>query len=805
MFSGLLQDIRYGFRQLRKEPLFAAVSIVLLALGIGANTAIFSVIDSVLLKPLPYPEPERLFFVRVKHLGGGPTALPNMFEYLALEKGISSAEAVGTILGQPFNLKWNGRSMLVRGAYTSPDYFRALGIKLLAGREFFPDEYVSGKNQAAYFDEAFWRSRLGGDLGILGKTVEMEKEVHVIAGILPGLTAQRSEATRAPEAIVPLPITQEMVDAFDRRSMVVAVRLKKGVAKEQADEEIRALYRRLAEQEPRSSRDREGYLEPAAQFLRGSSHQPLIVLALAAGLALLLACANLAGLLLARASSRLRELAIRSALGASQIRIFRQMLTESVLLSLLGGAAGLGVAAWAIDFLRNWDRLRLPRIGEADLSLNTLLFALAVSVAAGLVFGTAPAWSVLRLNLASALNEESRGASAGRGRGLLRALLIGAEVAVCATLLVGSGLLWRTYYRLVQTEMGFHPDNVLMLRTMLPEAAYPNDAARAEFFRTVLGRMKELPGVADASVTAYPPLAGVNWPCMFRIPGHETAGELQNVFYNTVSPRYFSVIGARLLAGRDFQDSDTRESPRVLIISETLQRQFFPNEDPIGREIEYVLLGEKGAGTIVGVVQDIAFDQPDNTRRPMIYESFTQRPWAFPFFALKTRVPPMDVAPAVAKIMSEVAPDVAADQVSELRRQLERATGQHTAALFLFGLFAALAVLLSAVGLYGVLALAVAQQRREIGIRMALGATPGMIRVMTLRSGLLLAGVGILAGLLSAPLTGQTLRRMIYGVEAFDPAVYAGVAGLLAVVSLCAAALPALRAARLDPAEALRE
>ncbi|MFZ5927580.1 MAG: ABC transporter permease [Acidobacteriota bacterium] len=805
MFSGFLQDLRYGFRQLRKEPLFAAVAILLLAIGIGANTAIFSVIDSALLRPLPYPEPERLFYVRVKNFDGGAAVLPNMFEYLALEKGISSAEAVGTILGQPFNLKWNGRSMLVSGAYVSPGYFRALGVKLLAGREFFPEEYVSGKNQAVYFDEAFWRSRLGGDPGILGKTVEMEKEVHVVAGILPGLPGQRSTSARGPEAVVPLPITQDMIDTFDRRSMVVAVRLKKGATKEQAEEEIRALYRRLAEQEPRSSRNKEGYLASADEFLRGSAHQPLIVLALAAGLALLLACANLAGLLLARASSRLRELAIRSALGASQVRIFRQMLTESVMLSLLGGAAGLGVAGWAIDFLRNWNRLRLPGIGDARINLDTLLFALAVSVAAGLVFGTAPAWSVLRLNLATALNEESRGASAGRGRSLLRSLLIGAEVAICATLLVGSGLLWRTYYRLTQTDMGFRPDNVLLLRTMLPQAAYPDDAARSRFYRTVLGRMKEMPGVVEASVTAYPPLAHVNWACMFRIPGHETAGEFQQAYYNTVSPRYFAAIGARLTAGRDFQDSDTRESPRVLVISETLRRQFFPNEDPIGREIEFVLMGEKRAGTVVGVVQDIAFDQPDNTRRAMIYESFTQQPWAFPFFALKSAVPPMELAPAIARMMSEVAPDVSADQVNELRVQIERATGQHSAALFLFGVFAGLAVLLSGVGLYGVLALAVAQQRREIGIRMALGATPGMIRTMTLRSGLVLAGVGILAGLLSAPLTGQTLRRMIYGVDAFDLAVYAGVAALLATVSLCAALVPALRAAGLDPAAALRE
>lgn len=805
MFRGFFQDIRYGFRQFRKDPVFAAVAILLLALGIGANTAIFSVIDSVLLQPLPYPEPERLFFVRVKHLAGGPTALPNMFEYIALEKSISSAEAVGTMLGQPFNLKWKGRSMLVRGGYASPGFYRALGVKLLAGREFYPEEYFSGKNQAVYFDEAFWRSRLGGDLRVLGTTVEMEKEVHVVAGILPALSAQRPDVSRGLEAVVPLPITQGMLDAFDRRSMVVAVRLKPGAAKEQAEAEIRAIYQRLAEQEPRSSKNREGFLEPAEEYLRGSSYQPLIALALAAGLALLLACVNLAGLLLARASSRLRELAIRTALGASQVRIFRQMLTESVLLSLMGGVAGLAVAAWSIDFLRTWDRLRLPRLQEAELNVNTLLFALAVSVLSGIVFGTAPAWSVLRLNLATALNEESRGASAGRGRSLLRGLLIGAEVAVCATLLVGSGLLWRTYSRLVQSDMGFQPGNVLLLRTMLPEAAYPDDEARSQFYQTVLGRMKEIPGVVDATVTAYPPLAGVNWPGMFRVPGHEAGGEFQQVFYNTVSPRYFSVLGARLLAGRDFQDSDTRDKPRVFIISETLRRQFFPNEDPLGREIEFVLMGENTTGTIVGVVQDIAFEQPDNIRRAMVYESFTQRPWAFPFFALKTAVPPLSVAPAVAKMMGEVAPDVSADQVRELRTQLERATGQHGAALFLFGVFAGLALLLSTVGLYGVLALAVAQRTREIGIRMALGATPGMIRAMTLRSGLLVAGVGVLAGLLSAPLTGQTLQRMIYGVQAFDAAVYGSVAVLLAALSFGAAAAPAFRAARLDPADALRE
>ncbi|MCX7603654.1 MAG: ADOP family duplicated permease [Bryobacteraceae bacterium] len=802
MFSGLWDDIRFGIRQLAKHPVFTVVALLLLALGIGANTAIFSLVDSVLLRPLPYPEPERLFFVRVRDLTGRqPPSDPNMAEYLRLEKGISSAEAVGTLLGQPFNLRWNGRTALVFGGFASPDYFRALGLKLLSGREFFPEEYQSGRNQAVYFSEKFWQRWFGADPSLIGKTVELERETHVVAGILPTLPGE----FHSPDAVVPLPVTREILQAYDRRSMVVAVRLKPGVKKEQAEEEIRAIYRRLGEEIPQSSRNKEGYLVEAARFWRGDAHEPLAALALAVGLVLLLACANLAGLLLARAAARLREIAIRSALGASQFRIFRQIITESLLLSLAGGAAGIAVAAWAIRYLRSWPRLRLPRIEQAQLDLHALLFALAVSIAAGLVFGSAPAWSVLRLRIAPALNEESRGSSGGISRSWLRRVLVGAEVAICAVLLVGSGLLWRTYQRLSSTDMGFRPEGVLVLRIMMPTAAYPTDEARSAVQSAALERLRSLPGVLQAGITAYPPLSSVNWPCQFRIPGDESGGEMQPTSYNTVSPGYFAAIGARILEGRDFSDADTPSSPRVLLISETFRRLYFPGTNPIGRRIEYELLGEKSEGVVVGVVSDLAFERPDNVRRPVIYESYTQRPWPFPVFTVKTSMPPQQAAAMMARAISEVAPEVAVDQPSELRIRVERATGQQAAALLLFGVFAAVAILLSAVGLYGVLALAVTQRRREIGVRMALGATPAEIRRMVFRYGLMLALTGVAAGLAAAPFAGMTLEKMIYGVRWFDPAVYAGVILLLTAVSLGAAAAPALRAASLDPAQALRE
>lgn len=802
MLSSLWDDVRIGVRQLAKHPVFAIVALLLLAMGIGANTAIFSLMDSVLLRPVPYPEPERLFFVQVRDLAGRqPVSVPNLAEYLRLEKGIASAEAVGTLLGQPFNIRWNGRSVLVFGGFVSPDYFRALGIRLVAGREFSPDEYFSGRNQAVYFTEKFWRKWFGGDLSLIGKTVELEHEPHVVAGILPSPPGE----FQTPDAVVPLPITREILEAYDRRSMIVAVRLRRGASKEQAEEEIRAIYRRLAEELPQSSLNKEGYLVDAARFWRGNAHQPLAALALAVALVLLLACANLAGLLLARSAARIREIAIRSALGASQMRIFRQILTESLLLSLAGGAVGIAAAAWGIRYLRSWPRLRLPRIEQAELNLHALLFALAVSVAAGLLFGSAPAWHALRVRIAPALNEESRTSSSGPGRSWLVRVLVSAEVAICAVLLVGSGLLWRAYQRLAAADMGFRPEGVLTLRIMMPTAAYPTDEARGYAQRAALERLRSLPGVEQAGITAYPPLSSVNWPCQFRIPGHETAGEMQPASYNTISPGYLAAIGAKILEGRDFTDADSPSSPRVLLVSETFRRIYFPNESPIGRRIEYELLGEKSEGTVVGVVSDIAFDRPDHVRRPVLYESYVQRPWPFPVFTVKTNGSVSQAAAAMARVIAEAVPEVAVDHPSELKSRLERATGQQAAALTLFGVFAAVAVLLSAVGLYGVLALAVTQREREIGIRMALGATPAAIRSMVLRYGLLLTLAGAAAGLTGAPLAGMTLERMIYGVRWFDPGVYAAVVFLLVLISLAAAAAPALRAAAIDPAEALRE
>lgn len=803
MLSGFLEDIRFALRLLLRRPVFTAVAVLLLALSIGASTAVFSLIYGVILKPLPYRDADRIFFVGVRDEARNRSGLnPNALEFQALEGKIRSAEAIGALLYQPFNLRINGRSYLVTAAFASPQFYDAIGVPLLMGRKFLPDEFQSGRNQAVFFSERFWKERLGGDPSIIGKTVQMENETHIVAGILASL---KGEAP-GPEAVVPLPLTRELLETVERRSMQVALRLKPGAAKEQAEEEVKAIYRRLAETVPQSSLNKVGYLVPAREWVHGKSGQPLAVLSAAVGLILLLACANLAGILLARAAERWREMAIRSALGASQLRIFRQMLTESILLSLIGGAAGFALAIWLLEAIKNWTGFRLPRMADAAVDFRAGLFSLLISILAGILFGTAPAWSVLRLNLVSALNEESRGSSGGASRSFLRSMLVASEVAVCAILLVSAGLLYRTYSNLAGAEMGFRPQGVLLLRTMLPEALFPDDAARAAFQRTALERLKSLPGVRGASIAAYPPLTNVEWPCQVRLIGGESAAaDPFPAFYNTVSPGYFNTIAAHILSGRDFQDSDTPDSPRALIVSATFRDKYFGGRDPVGQTVSLLLYNKTYEAAIVGVVADIAFNRPDEVRRPMVYESFTQRPWAFPVFAVSTAGPPDTMIPTITRALSEIAPDVAVDQVAPLTARVDRVMAQHSLALFVFSIFAALAVLLSAVGLYGVVAISVTQRTREIGIRMALGASPAMIRLMVLRQGLLLAATGLLAGMVTAPLAGNALRSLLYGILPLDPLTFASVLLVILLISTFTALLPALRAGRLDPASALRQ
>ncbi len=802
MVSSLWEDIRYALRLLARQPGFASTAVLLLAFGIGANSAIFSLIDSVLLRPLPYRDLDRLSYLWMKDtVRGRPPALFSPPEYLDFEGNVSSFSQMAGLLAQPMTVTKAGEPIRVRGAFITQNYFDTLGITLARGRRFLPEEFESKKNQVVILSDAFWRRQFGGDPSILGATVTIESEVHVVAGILPPLDAETVET----DLYVPLPFTPSLIAARDGRTLVVIARLKDGATAAQAAAELKAVSARVAEAHPDTNTGMEAFAVPVMEEARESASHPLAVLAVAVGLVLLITCANLASLLLVRASGRAKEVAIRTALGASQIRIFRQMLTESTILSILGGAAGLLIAAWCVRAVRNWGSLNWPRLQLAEIGAPVLVFSFVLSIGAGLLCGIAPALKMLRLNLGRVLGEESRGSSAGRARGLSRSLLVVTEVALSVVLLVAAGLLLRTYTGLTRLDMGFQPARVLTMRTMLPLSRYTTDEARSLYVRNLLSKLRNLPGVTATGGSGILPMMVSGWHCQFSVDGSATT-VVESGDYNSITPGYFETIRARLISGRDFTDADDASAPPVAIISSSLGKRYFPSLDPVGRSITLHFRGVPMRMTIVGVVHDISQRRPDEPPRAVIYQPHAQHPWPIFTFSLRTAgLDPQALIPAVRKAAYELDSEIPLDRIQPLARMVDRSLAQQQLAMVLLTAFSALAVLLAAVGLYGILAVAVAQRTREFGIRSALGATQRDILLQVFRHGLGLTSAGLAAGMIAAPMATYALRQMLYGVTFLDPLTFVAVAGLIFLVSAASCIPPARRAARIHPASALRE
>jgi len=803
MLSSWWEDVRYAVRLLARQPGFSLAAIFLLALGIGANSAIFSLVDSVLLKPVPYRDLDRLYYLSVRDtLKGRPPSELSVPEFAELEHTLRTFSSLGASMFQPVTMTGRGEPLTLMGAFVSRDYFETLGIEPMLGRRFVETEFEPRHNQAVILSNNLWVNRFGGDASIVGQTIRLEREDHLVAGVLPPLRGE----VRPPDVYLPLPYEPELLTMRNARMAVTVGRLRDGVTAEQAGAELLARSRSMAERFPASNAGQEIRLVTMMSRVRGDAAQPLGVLAAAVGLVLLIACANLASLLLVRGAARAREVAIRSALGASQWRIFRQMLLESVLLALAGAMAGLVLAAWCVRVARGWGALRLPRISELSLSPNVLLFTLVVAMLAGVLFGIAPAWQTLRLNLSRVLGEESRGSSGGAGRSLMRSLLVVSEVAMSVILLVAAGLLLRTYSGLIRTNAGFRPEGVLSMRVMISPVRHPDDPSRALFVRRVVERLRTLPGVVDAGGAVLPPLIGVdNWMAEFS-PDAVQMGSRPLAHYNTATPRYFQTVGARLLSGRDFSDADDATAAPVVIVSESLAKKYFPGQDAVGHSISlHITEQPEVTARVIGVVNDMAQRRPGESPAAVIYQPHQQRPWSFMFLVLKTTGPAAALAEPARRAVFEIDPETPLDRVTPLEVMLERSISQQQLAMVMLVAFAGLAVVLAAIGLYGVLAVAVAQRGREIGIRMALGATPHNVLKMVVRQGLGLTVAGLLAGLSTAPLATQALRQMLYGVEPFDPLTFAAVAAGILVVGAAACVFPARRAARTDPGRALRE
>lgn len=794
--AGFPQSLRALFRQ----PAFLITALLILGFGVGANTAIFSVVRTVLLQPLPYGDPENLYVIWTRNLERNqPRAhfsAPEFLDYRTQAKSFSFLCAY-----RNYAATWTGSGVAKRVAtmIVSIDYLEMLGQRPVLGRGFVEEESRYGNQNVTILTHKFWQAQLGGNPAVLGTTIVLDDEPHEVIGILPDLPGE----SRSTDLYLPAAFSPQEMGTRASRYLSVMGRLANGVTLNQAGGELQAIAARIATEHP-DGRGWDSWISPALGEFTREARQPLLVLFVAVGLVLLIACANLASLLLVRASARQREFAVRSALGAGQGQIAGQMLREAVTLALLGSAVGLAVAHVALRLIVRSEVLTLPRLDQASLDPWALAFNFGAALAAGLLFGITPALGAMRVNVASLLRDEARGGTGGIRQSLGRSLLVVSEVALSVVLLVAAGLLVRTFDKLSRLDPGFNSRSVITMRTTLPFARYGTPEARADYGQRAVERVRSLPGVQFAGLTTALPLMGVNWMASFTVDGATTGGRPETATYNAISPGYLEAIGARLRSGRGFLPTDTASAPPVVLISQELERLHFPGQSAVGRMFRMKVADRQVDAQIVGVVGDIRHLSLDEGPRAAVYQPHTQLPWPFLAFAIRTHGDPRALTGAIRTAFNEVDSSLAVERVYLLSELVDRALAQQRLAMTLLWIFSLMATILAAVGLYGVLAVAVAQRRREFGIRLALGASRRDLLRLVVQQGLLLTLAGLAAGLAVAPVAASAMEQMLFGVGRLDPATYIAVALLLVAVTLAACLPPAWRASRTNPATVLR-
>ncbi|HUI42786.1 MAG TPA: ABC transporter permease [Terriglobia bacterium] len=809
----LFQDLRYAFRQLRQSPGFTLAAVLTLALGIGANTAVFSVVNTVLLKPLPYAEPDRLMAVASMNTRGAPVptdlSYPDFFDFRSqnhvFEHLVTSDDAnmVLTGAGQPVQLD---------GELVTWDLFPALGIKPELGRGFVQGEEAAG-NHVVVLSHTLWQRQFGGDPGIVGRAITLNRKPYTVVGVAPaGFVFPVNEpniqlwATIAADA-ESAPGDEPMTAERGAHMLTALGRLKPGVSLEQARADLDVIAAALAKQYPDTNTNhRRASVRPALQTLVGDSRQPLLILLGAVGLVLLIACANIANLLLARTANREQEMAVRSALGASRGRVVRQLLTESVLLSILGGGAGVVLAEYAMRFLLPLGGLSIPRLAQAGIDGSVLGFSLLLAFLTSMIFGMAPALQASKIDLTSALKERSRGSTNQHDR--IRAALVVTQVTLGLVLVTGAGLLMASFLHLEQSDLGLKPDRLLTYSFSLPESQYTT-AQQEAFYDRWLDRMRALPGVQSAAGIWPVPLGGDNATVSFNIeerpagPSNRPAARMA-----FATPGYFSTAGIPLLKGRFFTDHDDEKAPPVLIVNKAFADKYFPGEDVVGKRITP---GATGPGQkhdslheIVGVVGSAKLFAMDTEPQPIYYFPYRQLAWMPPVVMLRTAVPPRTLESAIREQMAGLDPLVPVFQVRTMDELLSSQIAEPRFHTLLLGCFAGIALLLTMVGLYGVMAYSVARRTREIGVRIALGASRSAVLSMVLKRALLLVAAGLVLGVAGSFAGDRLLRTMLFGVSPTNPAVFALAGLLVALTGALAAYLPARRAASVDPMAALR-
>jgi len=799
--ESLLQDLRFGVRMLVKKPGFTLIAVLTLALGIVANTAIFSVINTVLLGSLPYKEADRVVIVWTTSVSRGIEFEMAPSEYFDFRDRNSVFAQMAATQKTTLNLTGNEEALALEGHMATASLFPLMGVKPLVGRTFTPEEDRANAS-VAVLSHNLWQSRFAGEREIVGREITLNSRVYTVIGVMPAefQFPPPLGGHRAGEIWIPRALETDR----DRTShdLLAVARLKDGVTLQQAQAEMDGIARQRAQEEPRHNSDSGASLRPIREQIGRQLRPSLLVLAGAVGFVLLIACANVANLLLARAAGRASEIAVRLALGASRFRIVRQLLVESLLLSGLGSGGGLLLAAWIGKAIRTLGATQIPRAEQISIDSRVLVFTLLLSFFTGLVFGLAPAWQASRANLNEALKEGGRSAH-GTSRQRLRNALIVAEVALSLILLIGAGLLIKSFWRLQQVEPGFDPRNLLSVEIRLPSAKYGEREQSVAFYQQMLERVKMLPGVKAAAIVNHPPFSGRRTNNTFQIEGRpESANpsDRPRADYRTISPDYFQTMNIPVLRGRAFTDRDAADAPNVAIISQACAKLYWPSEDQVGRRIK--VMGNWM--TIVGVVGDVKQSGLDFAAAPHIYVPAWQTPWLRMGLLARTAAEPLSFVPAVRRQIQTVDRDQPIYNIHTMEELIDESVSLRRLNLLLLGAFAFIALALAAVGIYGAIAYAVTQRTQEIGIRMALGAQKRDVLKLVLRQGLLLTLAGVAVGLLASFGLTRLMTRLLYEVSATDPLTFIVIAFLLIAVASLACWIPARRATKVDPLTALR-
>jgi putative ABC transport system permease protein len=803
----LLQDVRYAFRLLAKSPMFTVIAVLTLALGIGANTAIFSVVNAVLLRPLPFQDPSRLVLVIEK--SKYPTITVSYQNYLDWRDQSRSFDSMEALYGTNMTLTGKGEPERLVGRMVTAGFFPLLGVSPRIGRNFTPEEDRAGGTPVAILSYALWQRRFGGSKDVLGQTMDVDAQPYTVVGVLP----PDFQFFQLADVYLPFhPWAKTLPDDRNWHPGILPVaRLKPGATREQARTEMQTISKRLEEQYPVYNTGCSSDVILAHDQLVRSSRPALLLLLGAVSFVLLIACVNVANLLLARAASRAREIAIRTALGAGRMRMLRQLMTESVLLSLLGGGLGLLLAWSALGPLLRISAGSLPQTATIGLDGWVLAFTAGIAIFIGLLFGIFPALRAAKLDLRESLNEGSRGSTAGPGHHRLGNALVSLEIGLAMLLLVGAGLLLRSFSRLEDVPPGFQADHLLVADIPVSQAVYAKPEQRFEFYDRLVEGARTLPGVRAAGAASFLPVSGGGSVIHFNITGRppKSANDFTAAGYRTVTPSYFETLGVPLLQGRLIAAADTEKAPGVVVINASMARLYFPNENPLGKHMQLGATPEKDIPTmeIVGVVGDVRPGLGIDPQAEM-YLPYRQADQLLPVFQLsivmRTAGDPLLQTVALRSALAQIDPNEPLVKVRTMEENMATTVAEPRFRAWLIGIFALLALVLAAVGVYGVMSYTVTQRTSEIGVRVTMGAQPQDVFRIIVGEGLRLALLGVGIGLVTALALTRLLRSFLFGISAYDPLTFIGVSVLLTTVAVAASYFPARRATLVDPLVALR-